>query len=73
MLLIIKGNMNHKYDVKTEQDYAICLKLLLEYNASPALDPTLRMRENKKRPTSIFQAVRSEKMLRVFLEYVKDR
>ena len=43
-----------KYDIKTESDYAICLKILLEYKADVGNDPAPRMRQNKKRPTPVF-------------------
>ena len=43
-----------KYNPDTEQDYTICLKLLLEYGAKAGLDPAPRLRETKKRPTPVF-------------------
>lgn len=43
----------------------------MEYGADPDLEPGPRLRENKKRPTPFFQAVRSEKMLKTLLGYSK--
>lgn len=62
-----------KFNPKTESDHSMCLKMLLEYGADLALDPHARLRNTKKRPTPIFQAIRSEQMLRVVLDYTQNK
>jgi len=62
-----------KFNPKTEQDYPVCLRMLLEYGANLAADPKARLRASKKRPTPVFQAVRSELMLKSAMEYIKRK
>lgn len=72
--LAVEGlTFTRKFDIMRESDYTICLKLLLEYQADAGADPAPRLRQNKKRPTPVFQAVRNEDMLRTMLLFVKDR
>ena len=72
--LAIEGlSFVRKYNNDTEKDHQICLKLLLQFNADPNPDPVTRNKQLKKRPTPIFQAIRSVDNLRIFLGFVKDK
>ena len=43
--LAVEGlTFTSKYDIKTESDFTICLKLLLEFQADVGIDPAPRLR-----------------------------
>ena len=44
----------NKYNLKTEQDYGICLSMLLQHGAKLDFDAQARLRGMKKRPTPVF-------------------
>ena len=62
-----------KFNPDTEKDYLICLKLLLQFNADPNPSPAMRNKHMKKRPTPIFQAIRSFEFIQTFLGFVKEK
>ena len=65
--LSVKRKMQYK-----DIDFLKCLKLLLDFKANPNPDPEMRGKLNKKRPTPIFQAIRSPESLQVLLDYTRD-
>ena len=60
-----------KYDRATQRDHQICLRLLLQFKADPNHESPHRTQ--KKRPTPIYQAIRSMDNTKIFLGFVKEK
>ena len=61
-----------RFNPSLDRDYEVCLKILLQNKTDLDPEPELRNKNEDKRPTPIFNAIRNEKYLQIFLKYARN-